>query len=111
MEEITMVKVQIHETTFDGKPIPESGKIFYGESAGEIIELMRFQSPFTADMTNAQYMNEIFSKVAPEKQAAIADESDFLRKLAEKGFISFLPNQEVNSGPIQEVTPCADKQV
>ena len=106
-----MIKVQIHETTFDGKPVPGSGKIFYGETASEIIGLMRFKSPFTADMTNAQYMDEIISKIIPEKQEAIADENDFLRRLGEKGFISFLPCQEITQNPNQEPTPCVDKQV
>jgi len=105
-----MMKVQIHETTFDGHPVPGSGKIFYGENAGEIIELMRFQSPFTADMTNAQYMNEILSKIAPEKLEPIADEKEFLSRLAEKGFLSFLPCQEINFDAVQETaSPSAEK--
>jgi hypothetical protein len=104
-----MIKLQMHLTTLEGKPLSETGKIISGSDTGEVIEAMKLQSPFTADMTARQYIDNILAKIMPEGEATEIDATGFLTKLAERGFISFLPANEIEPA-IEEVTPCADKQ-
>jgi len=104
-----MIKLRMHQTTFNGKPLSETGKIVSGEDAYEVIEAMKLQSPFTADMTARQYIDNILAKIMPEGKTSEIDATGFLTKLAERGFISFLPTGEIEPVPQEEVTPCADK--
>ena len=103
-----MIKLQMHQTTLEGKPLPETGKIVSGEDAYEVIEAMKIQSPFTADMTARQYIDSVLAKIIPESKATELDATEFLTKLAEQGFISFLPSNQIEN--TEEVAPCADKQ-
>jgi len=106
-----MIKVQIHPATVEGKPLPGSGEIISGENASEIIEAMKLQSPFTACLTEREYIDGVLGKIMSDDESTELDATEFLTKLAEKGFISFLPENGDVSDPIEEVTPCADKQV
>ena len=103
-----MIKLQMHQTTIEGKPLSETGKIVSGEDAYEVIESMKMQSPFTADMTARQYIDNVLKKILPAGDSTKLDATEFLTKLAEQGFISFLPSNYIE--PTQEVPPCADKQ-
>jgi hypothetical protein len=89
-----MIKLQIHQTTLEGKPLPETGKIVSGEDAYEVIEAMKMQSPFTADMTARQYIENVLAKIMPKDETTEFDATEFLTKLAEQGFISFLPEDD-----------------
>ena len=106
-----MLKVQIHPATVEGKPLPGRGEIISGENASEIIEAMKLQSPFTACLTEREYIDGVLGKIMPYEESTELDATEFLTKLAEKGFISFLPANGFDSDPIAEVAPCADKQV
>jgi len=105
------MKVQIHETTLEGKPINETGRVLQGENASEIIEAMKQESPFTACLSEREYIDGVLSKIMTKGESTELDATEFLTKLAEKGFISFLPENGFDSDPISEVAPCADKQV
>jgi hypothetical protein len=89
-----MIKLQMHQTTLEGKPLSETGEIISGNNAGEVIEAMKMQSPFTADMSEREYIDNILSKIMPEGKRIELDATKFLTKLAERGFISFLPAGE-----------------
>jgi hypothetical protein len=98
-----MIKLQIHQTTLEGKPLPETGKIVSGEDAYEVIEAMKMQSPFTADMTARQYIDNVLAKIIPKGETTELDVTEFLTKLAEKGFISFLPEDDHYPANLMEV--------
>jgi hypothetical protein len=102
-EEQTMIKLQIHQTTLEGKPLSETGKIVSGTDAREVIEAMKMQSPFTADMTARQYIDSVLAKIIPEGETTELEVTEFLTKLAEKGFISFLPEDDHYPANLMEV--------
>lgn len=104
------MKVQIHETTLEGKPVNETGRVLRGENAGEIVEAMKQESPFTACLTEREYIDGVLSKIMPYEESTELDATKFLTKLAEKGFISFIPDDETLPAMTTEVAPCADKQ-
>ncbi len=98
-----MIKLQMHQMTLDGKPLPETGKVVSGNDAGEVIEAMKLQSPFTADMTEREYIDNILSKIMPFEKVVELDATEFLTKLAEKGFLSFLPENDLPSEHLMDV--------
>jgi hypothetical protein len=98
-----MIKLQMHQTTFEGKPLSETGKIVSGEDAYEVIEAMKMQSPFTADMTARQYIDSVLAKIMPKDKSTEFDATEFLTKLAEQGFISFLPEDDHYPTNLMEV--------
>jgi hypothetical protein len=93
----------MHQTTLNGKPLSETGKVISGADAYEVIEAMKLQSPFTADMTARQYIDNILAKILPEGEATELDATEFLTKLAEQGFISFLPEDDHYPANLMEV--------
>jgi hypothetical protein len=98
-----MIKLQMHQTTIEGKPLSETGKIVSGADAREVIEAMKIQSPFTADMTARQYIKSVLAKIMPEDETTELDATEFLTKLAERGFISFLPEDDRYPSNLMEV--------
>jgi hypothetical protein len=64
---------------------------------------MKLQSPFTADMTARQYIDNILAKIMPEGERSELDATEFLSKLAEQGFISFLPEDDHYPANLMEV--------
>ena len=98
-----MIKLQMHQMSLDGKPLPETGIVVSGNDAGEVIEVMKFQSPFTADMTEREYINNILSKIMPSEKVVELDATEFLTKLAEKGFLSFLPENDLPPPRLMDV--------
>jgi hypothetical protein len=98
-----MIKLQMHQTTLEGKPLSETGKIVSGEDAYEVIEVMKIQSPFTADMTAREYIKSVLAKIMPEGETTEPDATEFLTKLAEQGFISFLPEDDHYPANLMEV--------
>ena len=98
-----MIKLQMHQTTIEGKPLSETGKIVSGADAREVIEAMKIQSPFTADMTAREYTKSVLAKIMPEGETTELDATEFLTKLAEQGFISFLPEDDHYPANLLEV--------
>jgi hypothetical protein len=98
-----MIKLRMHQTTLNGKPLSETGKVISGADAYEVIEAMKLQSPFTADMTTRQYIDNILAKILPEGERSELDATEFLSKLAEQGFISFLPEDDHYPANLMEV--------
>jgi hypothetical protein len=98
-----MIKLQMHQTTLEGKPLSETGTVISGADAYEVIEAMKLQSPFTADMTARQYIDNILAKIMPESETGKIDATEFLSKLAEQGFISFLPEDDHYPANLMEV--------
>jgi hypothetical protein len=98
-----MIKLQMHQTTLEGKPLSETGTVISGADAHEVIEAMKLQSPFTADMTARQYIDNILAKIMPEGERSELDATEFLSKLAEQGFISFLPEDDHYPANLMEV--------
>ena len=97
-----MIKLQMHQTTLEGKPLSETGKIVSGEDAYEVIENMKMQSPFTADMTARQYIDNVLAKILPTGDSTELDATEFLTKLAEQGYISFLPDDDIYPSRLME---------
>ena len=64
---------------------------------------MKIQSPFTADMTAREYTKSVLAKIMPEGEETELDATEFLTKLAEQGFISFLPEDDVYPSRLMEV--------
>jgi hypothetical protein len=98
-----MIKLQMHQTTIEGKPLSETGKIVSGEDAYEVIEAMKIQSPFTADMTAREYIKSVLAKIMPEGETTEINATEFLTKLAERGFISFLPEDDHYPANLMEI--------
>ena len=98
-----MIKLQMHQTTIEGKPLSETGKIVSGADACEVIEAMKIQSPFTADMTAREYIKSVLAKIMPEGETTEINATEFLTKLAERGFISFLPEDDHYPANLMEV--------
>jgi len=90
------MKIRIHETDFDGKPVAFTGEYFEGANATEIVEAMKM-NPFQIDLTVEEYMRKILDKIG--QQAYILTEDDapleFLNLLAKLNYASF-EEQEVN---------------
>jgi hypothetical protein len=108
-----MIKAQIHEATLDGIPLDDTGAIIEGNDALEVIEAMKLKSPFTTDMTEHEYIDYVLSKIMSEGESTKLNATEFLSKLAEKGFLSFLPDEPLETSCISETEerstkPCAD---
>jgi len=91
------MKIQIHETDFDGKPVAFTGEYIEGANATEIVEAMKM-NPFQIDLTVEEYMRKILDKIG--QQAYILTEDDapleFLNLLAKLNYASF-EEQEINA--------------
>ena len=109
------MKVMIHDTTLEGKPLEASGEVFVGRDSLTIVEQMRGQTPFTSILPPRAYMTEVLAsfegddlKPLPEGIDQAADA--FLMRLAAHGLVRFLADDT----PLMfktdaEGQPCADK--
>ena len=105
------MKIVIHSTTFDGKPLEADGKILGGKTALEVVQAMQCQTPFTLDTTLDEYMKGILEQIG-EAQEHIEPE-EFLSILAQRRLIGFLPDDAFIETIVEDgrVCECADKQV
>ena len=104
------MKIMIHSTTFDGKPLEADGTILGGKTALEVVQAMQCQTPFTMDSTLDEYMKGILAQIG-ETPGNIEPEA-FLSILAQKRLVEFLPDDAyVESERIERSCECADKQV
>ena len=105
------MKIMIHSTTFDGKPLEADGKILGGKTALEVVQAMQCQTPFTLACTIDEYMKGILAQIG-EPPCEIEPEQ-FLSILARRGLVKFLPDDAFIETTLEDgrVCGCADKQV
>ena len=112
------MRIRIHPETTDGKPIPGTGKVIAADTPTALVELMRLQTPFTAEMHVDEYCDDVLLRLEgpdypllPETREAA--DAEFLTRLAQHRRIEFLPEdlvpEEPESAEDTEATPCADK--
>lgn len=86
------MKIRIHETDFEGRPLDCSGEYFNGKTALDIVEAMKM-NPFQSHLTPHGFMAEMLAAIGqkdfelpcdPEK-AAVA----FLQRLTAFGYARF----------------------
>jgi hypothetical protein len=105
------MKILIHSTTLDGKPLEATGQVIEGENALELARIMASQTPFTADGTTEDYIAGVLAQIGEKRRQCTPEE--FLSILARRRLIEFLPDDAyVESEPGERrVSECADKQV
>jgi len=115
------MRIRIHPETTDGKPIPGTGPVLEAEGPAGLVDAMHGETPFTAEMPLAAYMDRVLAHVQGEGRAPLpadpeAAAVEFLTRLAVCARIEFLsddaPAGEAQADPNQtaEVCPCAAKQ-
>lgn len=88
------MKIQLHETTLDGEPLAQTGKILTGKDPVQLVQIMKMQTPFTYEMEHRDYMEKVLRNInqdeppLPEDGAEAAKE--FLTRLGSYGFIRFV---------------------
>ena len=91
------MKIRIHETDFDGKPVAFTGEYYVGANATEIVESMKM-NPFQIDLTVEEYMRKILDKIGQKDFVLTEDDAplEFLNLLAKLNYASF-EEQEINA--------------
>jgi len=112
------MRIRIHPETTDGKPIPGNGTVIAADTPSGLVEMMRLQTPFSAELPLAEYRDEVLLRVEGPKRRPLPDDPaaadiEFLTRLAQNARIEFLPDgvlpEEPEPAPTTEVAPCADK--
>ena len=87
------MKIIRHNIEPDGVPVPGSGKLIEADTARGIVEIMRYETPFTADQPLDIFMEQTLARIDkthpplpndPEPAA-----TEFLARLAASTIISF----------------------
>lgn len=87
------MKIIRHDIEPDGSPVPGSGKLIEALSARELVEIMRYETPFTADQPLDVFMEQTLAKLdktlpqLPNNPESAATE--FLNRLAAANIISY----------------------
>ncbi|OPZ24765.1 MAG: hypothetical protein BWZ02_02767 [Lentisphaerae bacterium ADurb.BinA184] len=112
------MRIRIHPETTEGKPIPGDGTVLAAGTPSGLVELMRLETPFSAELTTAGYRDEVLLCVEgpghrPLPEDPASADIEFLTRLAQNARIEFLPDgvlpEEATPDPTPEVTPCAGK--
>lgn len=114
------MRIRIHPETTEGKPIPGTGPVLEAEGPAGLVETMHQQTPFTAEMPLAAYMDRVLAHVQGEARIPLPVDPEpaaveFLTRLARHGRIEFLADELVSEGPqagatqITEACACAGK--
>jgi hypothetical protein len=109
------MRIRIHPETTDGKPIPGTGAVVAADTPSGLVELMRLETPFNAEMTLVQYRDEVLLRTeGPERgplpEDAEATDIEFLTRLAQHGRIEFLPEEMLpEPAEAEEASVCAVK--
>jgi len=112
------MRIRIHPETTEGKPIPGDGTVLAAGTPSGLVELMRLETPFSAELTAAGYREEVLLRVEGPGRPPLPDDPaaadiEFLTRLARQARIEFLPDgvppEAPEPGPNLEVTPCAAK--
>ena len=88
------MKVRIHDTGPDGRPVSCTGDYFAGNTFLEVVEGMMIH-PFTLETEPVAYMRRILASIG-EGQVQLSDEPDeaaeaFLSQLVAAGYAAFEP--------------------
>jgi len=106
----------------DGSTLYGVGQVVEAHDASSLVDAMRQETAFTAELTMAEFMAATLARVVPpEKPTELpADPAaaavEFLTILAKLGRIAFLPDKgpqdapEAQTAPTMEDGPCAAKQ-
>lgn len=82
-----------YEITPEGLPVPGSERIVTGKDAQEIVEIMRYETPFTAAQPLDVYMEQLLAKLdktlPPLPSDPVVAAAEFLSRLAASGMIRF----------------------
>jgi hypothetical protein len=97
------MKVRIHDTGADGRPVSCTGDYFTGSTFLEVVEGMMIH-PFTLETEPVAYMRRILSSIG-EDQGQLPDDPDeaaeaFLSLLVASGYAAFEP--EGSSGKTEK---------
>ncbi len=105
------MKIVIHSTTFDGKPLEADGTILGGKTALEVVQVMQNQTPFTMACSLEEYMQGILAQIGEARENIEPEE--FLSILAQRRLLEFLPDGAFIETTAEDgrVCECADKQV
>ncbi|MFI4912342.1 MAG: hypothetical protein ACIAQZ_11810 [Sedimentisphaeraceae bacterium JB056] len=103
------MKITIHSTTFNGKPLETDSEKLEGRNALELVQIMASQTPFTADGTTEDYMAGVLAQIGEEVKPCTPEE--FLSILARRRLIEFLPDDAYIEPVERRENECADKQV
>lgn len=84
------MKIRIHETDFDGKPVACTGEFIEGTNAREIVEAMK-RNPFQIHLTVEEYMRNILDRIGQHDHVLTEDDAplEFLNHLAKLNYASF----------------------
>jgi len=101
------MKVRIHDTGPDGRPVSCTGDSFAGNTFLEVVEGMMIH-PFTLETEPVAYMRRILASIG-EGQGQLSDEPDeaaeaFLSQLVAAGYAAFEPegNGEINEKEVRK---------
>ena len=91
------MKMIIRATDKEGRPVPETGQFIEGGDCLALVEQMRAQTPFTAQQTPDEYMEDLLARL-PEKppvRGGNAEQraADFLSALATHGLVEFVADK------------------
>ncbi len=114
------MRIRIHPETTEGKPIQGTGPVLEADGPAGLVEAMHQQTPFTAEMPLAAYMDRVLAHVQGEGRTPLPGDPEaaaveFLTRLARHARIEFLADDlaadEAQADPNQtaEVCPCAGK--
>ncbi len=114
------MRIRIHPETTEGKPIPGTGPVLEAQGPPELVEAMHQQTPFTAEMPLAAYMDRVLAHVQGEARIPLPGDPEaaaveFLTRLARHGRIEFLADDLASDEPpadpnqTPEASACAGK--
>ena len=112
------MRIRLHPVSLDGKPLPGTGPVLAAATPGELVALMRLQTPFSAALTVAQYRDDVLQRVEgparrPLPHDPVAADREFLSRLAQHRHLEFLLDQVLPDEPAPAQTtedaPCAYK--
>ena len=100
------MKVRIHDTGPDGRPVSCTGDYFSGSTFLEVVEGMMIH-PFTMETEPVAYMRRILASIGEMQE--LPDEPDeaaeaFLSQLVAAGYAAFEPEGNGESGENKDKT-------
>ena len=104
------MKIRIHETDFEGRPLDCSGEFFSGKTALDVIEGMSM-NPFQSHLTPHGFMEQTLATIG-EKEFSLPEDPEtaalaFLQKLTALGYAEFA----IDKGELDTQHPIAASPV
>jgi len=114
------MRIRIHPETTEGKPIPGTGPVLEADGPPGLVEAMHQQTPFTAEMPLAAYMDRVLAHVQGEARIPLPGDPEaaaveFLTRLGRHGRIEFMADDLVSddaqagANHTAEASACAGK--